>query len=60
MQRAAAKGIRFVPVFARRMAILLIFGLIHGMLIWSGDILTLYAILGLALLLFRKKKQHSF
>jgi uncharacterized membrane protein YeiB len=59
MQRASARGIRFVPLFARRMAILLAFGLIHGLLIWSGDILTLYAILGFALLLFRKRSERS-
>jgi uncharacterized protein len=59
MQRAAEKGQRFWPLFARRMGILLIFGLIHGMLIWSGDVLTLYAILGLALLLFRKRSERT-
>jgi uncharacterized protein len=59
MLRADDRGQRFVPVFARRMAILLIFGLIHGMLIWSGDILTLYAILGFALLLFRKRSERT-
>ena len=58
MLRAAGRGQRFGPVFARRMAILLIFGLIHGMLIWSGDILTLYAILGCALLLFRRRSER--
>ncbi|MFW6329886.1 MAG: DUF418 domain-containing protein [Alkalispirochaetaceae bacterium] len=31
----------------RRLAWLLIFGLIHGFLIWYGDILTLYAVAGL-------------
>ena len=57
--RAHAKGYRFTPVFVRRMLILLIFGMIHGMLIWSGDILTLYAILGLALLLFRNRSERT-
>ena len=59
MLRAAEKGHRFRPVFIRRMAILLTFGLIHGMVIWSGDILTLYALLGLILLLFRKRSERT-
>ena len=58
MLNAAKKGHHFRPVFMRRMAILLIFGMIHGMVIWSGDILTLYAILGFALLLFRKRSER--
>ncbi|MDO5610113.1 MAG: DUF418 domain-containing protein [Pseudomonadota bacterium] len=41
-------------VFVRRMAVLGVIGLIHGVLIWSGDILLSYAIIGLALLLFRE------
>ncbi|MEJ2707957.1 MAG: M20/M25/M40 family metallo-hydrolase [Anaerolineales bacterium] len=57
MRRALEKGKRFVPVFVRRMLILLAFGILHGVLIWTGDILTLYAILGLLLLLFRKRSQ---
>ncbi len=59
MLRAADKGQRFGPIFARRMAILLVFGLIHGMFIWSGDILTLYAILGFGLLLFRRRSERQ-
>ena len=59
MLRTADKRIRFVPFYARRMAILLIFGLLHGMLIWSGDILTLYAVLGIVLLLFRKCSERT-
>ncbi len=36
----------FGPVAVRRMSILLLFGLIHGFFIWSGDILFTYAIMG--------------
>jgi uncharacterized protein len=50
MGRAQARGIRFVPLYARRMAVLLAFGLIHAYLFWVGDILILYALLGFVLL----------
>lgn len=40
----------------RRMGWLLLFGLLHGYLIWVGDILALYALTGLVLFGLRKKK----
>ncbi len=54
MERAAQRGRRFVPLYVRRLLILLLFGLAHGILIWDGDILAIYAVLGFFLLLFRK------
>lgn len=45
--RLAARGLKPRPWLARRLAWLLVFGLIHGFLIWHGDILTLYAVTGL-------------
>ena len=59
MARAKARGTRFAPLWLRRMLILLIFGLIHGMLIWSGDILTLYALYGILLLPFGNRSQKT-
>lgn len=54
MTRAEARGARFLPTYLRRLVVLLGFGLLHINLLWAGDILTDYAILGLALLLFRR------
>ena len=48
MQRRA-NGMR---IFYRRMLLLLGFGLAHLMLLWSGDILMLYAAMGMLLPLF--------
>src|SRR5690606_26988955 len=38
-------------VYLRRLVVLLVFGVLHGVFIWAGDILTAYALLGLLLLL---------
>ncbi len=43
----------FVPFFARRMFGLLLIGGFHLVFMWPGDILTLYALLGFVLILFR-------
>jgi len=42
----------FIPMYIRRLGILLVIGMIHAFF-WSGDILTLYAIMGFLLILFR-------
>ena len=51
LQRARAKGSAFVATYARRTAALAAFGLLHGVLLWPGDILFAYAITAAALLL---------
>ncbi|MGH2354828.1 MAG: DUF418 domain-containing protein, partial [Chloroflexota bacterium] len=55
MTRAEARGARFVPLYARRLFVLFLIGLAHAFLLWHGDILVTYAILGFPLLLFRKR-----
>uniref|UniRef100_UPI00404968DE DUF418 domain-containing protein n=1 Tax=Gelidibacter sp. TaxID=2018083 RepID=UPI00404968DE len=49
----------FAPFFRKRMFWLLIFGLIHLFLIWAGDILTLYALLGFLLIWFVNKSNKT-
>ncbi len=41
--------------FSRRLLVLLGFGLVHGYLIWNGDILTEYALVGFLLIPFAKR-----
>lgn len=51
---ASRKGVNGYRIFYRRMCVLLIIGLLHLMLVWSGDILALYALMGMLLPLFIK------
>ncbi|MBT2228289.1 DUF418 domain-containing protein [Nonomuraea sp. NEAU-A123] len=51
---AVRRGKAFVPMFLRRLAGLFLLGLVHAVLLFPGDILTTYAAVGLALLLFRR------
>ena len=53
ISNAIRKHVNGFSIFYRRMAMLLLIGFVHLMLIWSGDILMLYALLGLFLPLFR-------
>lgn len=53
MERIQIAGGRPVRFMARRLLVLMVFGLIHALLIWNGDILFIYAITGLVLVLFR-------
>ncbi len=52
LDSAARRGASFVRHFVRRLAVLLLIGLVHASL-WYGDILKDYAVLGLVLILLR-------
>ncbi|HHW4678092.1 MAG TPA: DUF418 domain-containing protein [Xylella sp.] len=52
--RAKNAGRAFMPFYLRRSLGLLAIGLIHAVLIWSGDILVVYALMSLPLLISRQ------
>lgn len=53
------QGKKTASLHYRRILWLLFFGLIHSYLMWHGDILVTYAVLGLVLYLMRKKKPKT-
>jgi uncharacterized protein len=59
LDRAGARGSDAKRVFLRRMLVLLGIGVVHGLFIWRGDILTSYAVLGFALVLFGRLSQQG-
>ncbi len=59
MTRAEERGDLKASLFKRRLFWLLIIGLIHAYLLWAGDILSIYALMGFVLILFRKKSNES-
>lgn len=58
-QRTELKGLNSAVLHYRRMGWLLLFGLIHGYLLWSGDILVTYSLCGMLIFLFRNKRPVS-
>lgn len=59
MARAEAKGKDVRSFYPRRLWVLFGLGLLHNLLFWIGDILRLYALLGFALLAFRKRSNRT-
>lgn len=57
--RAEARGDLSASVFKRRLFWLLAIGVAHAYLLWAGDILSVYALMGFMLLLFRRKPDRS-
>ena len=54
LEHSMARGRSGIRLFYRRMGVLVGIGLAHMMLLWSGDILLLYAAMGLLLPLFAR------
>src|SRR5574341_793407 len=59
MLRADARGARFLPLSLRRLCVMLLIGVAHFLLVWDGDILHDYALLGFVLLVFRRRSLTS-
>lgn len=57
--RAEERGDLKAAVFKRRLFWLLVIGLLHAYLLWAGDILSIYAVMGFLLLLFRRKTNEG-
>ncbi|MFK4367184.1 uncharacterized protein ABH963_003951 [Bacillus sp. RC55] len=55
MKNTEARGYPIYRLFSRRLCILLLFGLLHFIFLWYGDILHAYAIAGFVLLFFYKR-----
>lgn len=59
LARLEGRGANGIRIYRRRVLILLAIGLLHSLSVWDGDILTLYALLGLLLPLFRRASNRA-
>lgn len=59
IRNAMERGADGMRIFYRRMTGLVIIGFLHLMLVWSGDILLLYALMGMILPFFYKKSNKT-
>lgn len=59
LMRGEKRGAAIVPLYARRLGVLLVIGTIHAYLLWFGDVLQLYALLGFLLILFRRRSDKT-
>ena len=55
LSRAEAKGRSMHSFYPRRLLVLLLFGTLHSLFLWDGDILRLYAVTGFVLLPYRNR-----
>jgi uncharacterized protein len=55
----ARRGDDARPLFRRRLRVLALLGALHALLIWAGDILLLYALLGLTLPWFARRTSRQ-
>jgi uncharacterized protein len=53
-RKSQERGNSFIPLGLRRLSVLLIIGLLHAFLVWSGDILITYALSGFIVLLIMR------
>ncbi|WP_327090108.1 DUF418 domain-containing protein [Nonomuraea sp. NBC_01738] len=59
LDSAVRQGKAFVPMFLRRVGGLLLIGAVHAVLLFPGDILTTYAVVGVALIILRRIRPRT-
>jgi uncharacterized protein len=59
LERLVRRGHDGLRIYRRRVLVLLGFGLVHCYLVWDGDILLLYALLGLVLPFFHRWRDNA-
>ena len=59
LERLLRRGQDGLRIYRRRVLVLLAIGTVHSFLVWDGDILMLYALLGLLLPLFHRWRPRS-
>lgn len=59
LQKSMDQNEAFTGRFSRRLLLLFLFGLIHAVFFFVGDILTVYALMGFVLLFYRKASDAS-
>lgn len=58
LERAETRGSAGLRLYLRRIGVLLLFGVVHSYLFWWGDILLIYALMGLLLVVCRNLSQR--
>jgi uncharacterized protein len=58
-ERLQARGVNPTGIMLRRLLVLLAIGALHGLFIWTGDVLLIYALSGMALLLFARLSSRA-
>ncbi len=53
------RGGKLVPLYLRRLLVLFLIGATHAILLWHGDVLHMYAVLGLLLLALRRASDRT-
>ncbi|MBO8156232.1 MAG: DUF418 domain-containing protein [Bacillaceae bacterium] len=57
-ERLEAKGMKWQSILFRRLMILILFGIFHAFLLWHGDILLSYGIIGMLLFFFYQRSMN--
>jgi len=58
-ERLQARGVNPTRIMMRRLLTLLAIGTLHGLFIWTGDVLLTYALCGMVLLLFARLQPRA-